>query len=57
MLFDQKDGNVGGKKEDPTALPEDEERAEDMIGVELRKGDSLMFRGGILCLEDSYWLF
>lgn len=48
---------MGGKKEDPTALPEDEERAEDMIGVELRKGDSLMFRGGILCLEDSYWLF
>lgn len=44
-------------KEDPAAIPKDHERAEDMIGVELRKGDSILFRGGVLTFADQYWLY
>lgn len=31
--------------------------AEDMTGVELLQGDSLLFRGGVLVLADEYWLY
>ena len=34
-------------KEDPTAIPQDEELAEEMTGVEIRNGDELLFRGGV----------
>lgn len=34
-------------KEDPAAIPEDDEYAEDMTGVELYKGDDILFRGGV----------
>ncbi len=45
-------------KEDPTAIPkEDEGMAEYMTGVELRKGDFLLFRGGVLDHGDDYWLY
>ncbi len=44
-------------KEDPTAIPKDEELAEDMIGVELLQGDSILFRGGVLKFADGYWLY
>lgn len=44
-------------KEDDTALPKGEELAEDMTGVELWKGDLLLFRGGVLESEDGYWLY
>lgn len=44
-------------KEDPTAIPKDEEMAEDMVGIELLQGDSILFRGGILDLGDEYWLY
>lgn len=44
-------------KEDPTAIPKDEEMAEDMIGVELLQGDSVLFRGGVWKFGDEYWLF
>lgn len=44
-------------KEDPTAIPDEEELAERMIGVELRDGDEILFRGGILDIGDSYWLY
>ncbi len=44
-------------KEDPTAIPKDEELKEHMTGVELRKGEDILFRGGILDLGDSYWLY
>lgn len=44
-------------KEDPTAIPKDEEMAEDMTGIELLQGDSVLFRGGVLKVGDGYWLY
>ncbi len=44
-------------KEDPTAIPKDEETAGAMVGVELLEGDSVLFRGGVLELGDGYWLY
>lgn len=44
-------------KEDPTAIPTDEEKPEDMIGVELLEGDSILFRGGVLATGDEYLLY
>lgn len=43
--------------EDPTAIPKEEDLADHMTGVELRKNDEILFRGGILDLGDSYWLY
>lgn len=40
-------------KEDPTAVPKDIEIAEDMTGVELLQGDSVLFRGGVLNYGDG----
>ena len=44
-------------KEDATAIPKDEEMAEYMTGVELRQGDEILFRGGVLETADSWWLY
>ena len=44
-------------KEDPTAIPEDEELAEEMTGVEIHNGDELLFRGGVWDSGDFYWLY
>lgn len=44
-------------KEDPAAVPKDPEIAEGMVGIELRKGDSVLFRGGVLALGGDYWLY
>lgn len=44
-------------KEDPTAIPNDEEMAEDMVGIELLQGDAVLFRGGVLKSDDEYWLY
>ena len=44
-------------KEDSTAIPKDEEMAEYMTGVELRQGEDILFRGGVLEAGDSYWLY
>ncbi len=44
-------------KEDPAAIPTDEEMAEYMTGVELLQGDSVLFRGGVLEHSDGYWLY
>lgn len=41
-------------KEDLTAIPKDEEMAEYMTGVELRQGEEILFRGGILETGESY---
>ena len=35
-------------KEDPTAIPKDSEMAKFMTGVEIRQGDEIFFRGGVL---------
>lgn len=44
-------------KEDPAAIPKNEEMQEYMTGVELRQGGAILFRGGILEIGDSYWLY
>lgn len=44
-------------KEDPAAIPVGEGAAEVMTGVELRRGDDILFRGGVLKTADSYWLY
>lgn len=44
-------------KEDPEAIPKDKEMAEYMTGVELRQGEEILFRGGVLETGDSYWLY
>ena len=44
-------------KEDPTAIPKDEELAEEMTGVEIRNGDKLLFRGGVWDSGDFCWLY
>lgn len=44
-------------KEDPTAIPKDREMAEEMTGVEIRKGDKLLFRGGVWDDGAFYWLY
>lgn len=35
-------------KKDPTAVPEDDDLAKHMTGVEIRQGEELFFRGGVL---------
>ncbi len=44
-------------REDPTAIPKDEETAGAMVGVELLEGDAVLFRGGVLELSNGYWLY
>ena len=44
-------------KEDPTAVPHDENRAEYMTGVEVYRGEKLLFRGGVWNADGSYWLY
>ena len=43
--------------EDSTAIPKDEEMSEYITGVELRQGEDILFRGGVLEIGDSYWLY
>ena len=44
-------------KEDSTAIPDDNDLSEQMIGVEIYKGNKLLFRGGVLEATDTYWLY
>ncbi len=44
-------------KEDPTAIPKDSEVGESMTGVELRHGEEILFRGGVLNLGDYHLLY
>lgn len=44
-------------KEDATAVPQNEEMAEYMTGVELRQGEDILFRGGILDTGNFYCLY
>ena len=39
-------------RKDPTADPKNNGRAEDMVGVEIRDGEQILFRGGVL-LQDK----
>lgn len=42
--------------EDITAIPKDNEMSGSMAGIEVREGDSILFRGGVMDLGDFYWL-
>lgn len=59
VVFQHGDKTYGpySAKEDPTAIPKDEKMAEHMTGVELRQGEDILFRGGVLDTGDSYWLY
>lgn len=59
VLFQYGDKSYGPYtlKEDDTAIPEGEEKSEYMTGVEICKGDDILFRGGVLEHGDSYWLY
>lgn len=41
-------------KEDPVAVPKGEEH---LTGVELRKGEEILFRGGVSRQDDFFWLY
>ena len=59
VLF-QYDGKTYGPytaKEDATAIPTDSELRDDMVGVELRQGEEILFRGGVLDYGDYLWLY
>lgn len=56
----QYDGKTYGlytAEEDATAIPKDSEMKEDMVGVELRKGEEVIFRGGVLEHGDYIFLY
>ena len=44
-------------KEDSGAIPQNKDMSEYMTGVELRCGENILFRGGVLQTADSYWLY
>lgn len=44
-------------KDDPTAIPKDEELKEHMIGVEICNGEEILFRGGILDVGNDSFLY
>lgn len=44
-------------KEDPTAIPKNSELGESMTGVELRHGEEVLFRGGVLNHGGSRFLY
>ena len=44
-------------KENPKALPQNEELTEDMTGVEVYKGQEVIFRGGVLKIGQDYLFF
>lgn len=39
-------------REDPSAVPKDKQFGENMVGVEIRRGEEILFRGGIAQYED-----
>lgn len=44
-------------KEDPSAIPKDNDMAQSMTGVEIRQGEKLMFRGGIARAGNIDWFY
>ena len=44
-------------KEDPTAIPKDNDMRGSMTGIEVREGEDILFRGGALDMGDFYWLY
>lgn len=44
-------------KEDPTAIPKNQELSGSMTGIEIRQGEKILFRGGVLDTGDFLWLY
>ena len=44
-------------KEDPTAVPKDHEMSRSMTGMEVREGDDILFRGGVMDVGAYYWFY
>ena len=44
-------------REDPTAVPQEGEWPESMTGVELRSGEEIVFRGGVVDLDEDLYLY
>ena len=44
-------------REDSAAIPKDSEMAESMTGVELLCGEEILFRGGVVKLQENYLLY
>ncbi len=42
-------------KEDPTAIPNDNDMKDSMDGIEVLEGNEILFRGGVIDLGDFYW--
>lgn len=42
-------------KEDPTAIPKDDDFGAHMTGIEVKDGDEIIFRGGVLRYGQSNW--
>ena len=43
-------------RKDPTAVPKGNGRADEMVGVEIREGEEILFRGGALMIEGNIQL-
>lgn len=59
-VYFQYDGKTYGPytaKEDATAIPKDSQSENGMVGVELRQGEELLFRGGVLDDGNHLWLY
>lgn len=59
VVFEYGDKTYGPytAKEDATAIPKDVDLSAYMVGVELRQGEQILFRGGVLESENSYLLY
>lgn len=59
-VYFQYDGKTYGPYtvvEDAAAIPKDSELGDDMVGIELRRGPEILFRGGVLDYGDCLWLY
>jgi len=59
VLFQYGDQSYGPYTviEDTTAIPKDNDNGGSMTGIEVREGNDILFRGGVLDLGDFYWLY
>ena len=59
VIFQYDDKTYGPytAEEGSTAIPQDNEMKEYMVGVELRKEEKIIFRGGVLELDDIIFLY
>lgn len=58
VLFQYGDESYGPytAREDASAIPEREQQAARMTGVELCQGETVLFRGGVLVIDEETWL-